>query len=188
VRASQPWSRSLRCYPINDFSLSETFPCRSTAISCDYLLRGEQRTQGPSLETALHDRVSLSFVIPRACDFLDLSCFLHIQPAVLQAPQQSRHPERSASQIYRKQRALWRGVEGPRRCFVGRWLWELSGHKLQRKITKSQNSERSRGICGSLHRQLISDGRRTLFLVIPTGANPDFLPRYAGQDRVCGFH
>jgi hypothetical protein len=34
------------------------------------------------------------------------------------APRQNRHPERSASQIYRKQRALWRGVEGPRLCFL----------------------------------------------------------------------
>ena len=36
--------------------------------------------------------------------FSIFSCFLHIQPAVFQAlssPQQSRHPERSASRIYR---------------------------------------------------------------------------------------
>jgi hypothetical protein len=33
-------------------------------------------------------------------------------------PQQSRHPERSASQIYRKQKALCREVEGPRRCLL----------------------------------------------------------------------
>jgi hypothetical protein len=31
----------------------------------------------------------------------------------MQVPKQSRHPERSASQIYRKQRTLWRGVEEP---------------------------------------------------------------------------
>jgi thymidylate synthase len=34
--------------------------------------------------------------------FLIFSCFLHIQAAVFQAPRQSRHPEQSASQIYRK--------------------------------------------------------------------------------------
>ena len=34
------------------------------------------------------------------------------------APRQSRHPERSASRIYRKQSASWRGVEGPRRCLL----------------------------------------------------------------------
>jgi len=53
--------------------------------------------------------------------FSIFSCFLHIKPAVFQAlssPQQSRHPERSASQIYRKQRNLWRGVEGPRGCLL----------------------------------------------------------------------
>jgi hypothetical protein len=33
-------------------------------------------------------------------------------------PRQSRHPERSASPICRKQRTLWRGVEGPRRCLL----------------------------------------------------------------------
>jgi hypothetical protein len=36
----------------------------------------------------------------------------------ISSPPQNRHPERSASQIYRKQRALWRGVEGPRRCLL----------------------------------------------------------------------
>jgi hypothetical protein len=49
--------------------------------------------------------------------FSILSCFPHIQPVVFQAPRQSRHPERSASQIYRVTQRLWRGVEGPRRCF-----------------------------------------------------------------------
>jgi hypothetical protein len=44
-------------------------------------------------------------VILRACDFFDLFVFSAFQPAAFQAPQQSRHPERSASQIYRKQRA-----------------------------------------------------------------------------------
>jgi hypothetical protein len=53
-----------------------------------------------------------------ACDFSIFSCFLHIQPAVFQARRPTRHPERSASQIYRKQRAVWRGVEGPRRCLL----------------------------------------------------------------------
>jgi hypothetical protein len=35
----------------------------------------------------------------RACDLLDLSCLPHIQLAVLQAPQQSRHPERSRATV-----------------------------------------------------------------------------------------
>src|SRR5271167_2478330 len=31
---------------------------------------------------------------------------------------QNRHPERSASQIDSVTQRLWRGVEGPRRCFL----------------------------------------------------------------------
>jgi triphosphoribosyl-dephospho-CoA synthase len=56
---------------------------------------------------------ALPLVIPRTCDFLDLSVLLHTQPDVFNPPQ-SRHPERSASQIYRIPLDLWRGVEGPR--------------------------------------------------------------------------
>jgi hypothetical protein len=63
-------------------------------------------------------QVWIQEVIREPVTFSIFSCFLHIQPAVFQAPRQSRHPERSASQIYRKQRALWRGVEGPRRCLL----------------------------------------------------------------------
>src|ERR1700747_2507837 len=44
---------------------------------------------------------SHKIVILRACDLLDLSCLPPIRLAVLQAPQSSRHPERSASQICR---------------------------------------------------------------------------------------
>ena len=44
-------------------------------------------------------------VILRICDFFDLLVFSVIRPAVFFAsPRQSRHPERSASQIHRKQR------------------------------------------------------------------------------------
>jgi hypothetical protein len=58
----------------------------------------------------------------------------------ISSPPQNRHPERSASQIYRKQRALWRGVEEPvlseaegtPAMLVGRCASELSGRKLQR--------------------------------------------------------
>jgi hypothetical protein len=47
------------------------------------------------------------FVIPRGCDFFDLFVFSAYSTTCIQAPRQSRHPERSALQIYRKQRALW---------------------------------------------------------------------------------
>jgi hypothetical protein len=82
--------------------------------------------------------------IPRlrseAVTFSIFSCFLHIQLAVFQAlssPQQSRHPERSASQIYRKQGFMARSRRTPA-MHVGRGSCELSGRKLHRKIKKSQ--------------------------------------------------
>ena len=81
-----------------------------------------------------------------AVTFSIFSCFLHIQPAVFQAlssPQQSRHPERSASQICRKQRALWRGVEGPRRCLLADALHSFPATKMMREIKKVTTSERS---------------------------------------------
>jgi hypothetical protein len=49
--------------------------------------------------------------------------------------------ERSASQIYPKQRALWRVAEETPAMLVGRCSWELSGRKLHRKIRKSQTPE-----------------------------------------------
>jgi hypothetical protein len=40
-------------------------------------------------------------IILRVCEHLDLSCSCISNQPILQAPKQSRHPERSASQIYR---------------------------------------------------------------------------------------
>src|SRR5438552_11195423 len=61
---------------------------------------------------------------PRARDFFDPLCFSHPSPDVLK-PQHSRHRacpglpwERSASHICRITKALWREVEGPRRCLL----------------------------------------------------------------------
>jgi hypothetical protein len=42
---------------------------------------------------------------------------------------QNRHPERSASQIDRVTRRLWRGVEGPRRCLIYPCCSELFHHR-----------------------------------------------------------
>jgi hypothetical protein len=78
------------------------------------------------------------FVILRACDFFDLSCLPHIQLAVLQAPQQSRHPERSASQICRITKGFMARSRRTPAMLVGRCSSELSGHKLQGKLKKSQ--------------------------------------------------
>ena len=44
--------------------------------------------------------------------FVDLSCFLHIQPVVF-TPPTNRHPERSPSQIGRVTQRLWGEVEEP---------------------------------------------------------------------------
>src|SRR5580700_8532273 len=59
--------------------------------------------------------------------------------------------ERSALQIYRKQRALWRGVEEPvpsvaegtPAMLLCRCSWEFSARKLHRKIKKSQTPDRT---------------------------------------------
>jgi hypothetical protein len=56
--------------------------------------------------------------------------FWHFRPSCTSIqlyckPQQSRHPERSASQIHRITRALLRGVEGPRQCFLADALWSF---------------------------------------------------------------
>jgi hypothetical protein len=76
-------------------------------------------------------------------DFLDLFVLLHVQPAALQAPKQSRHPERSASRIYRKQRALWRGVEGPRRCLLADALGAFRPQTApeDKKVTGSEDDD-----------------------------------------------
>ena len=42
---------------------------------------------------------------------------------------QNRHPERSASPIYRVTQHLWRGVEGPRRCLSYSCCSELFNHR-----------------------------------------------------------
>jgi len=88
---------------------------------------------------------SHKIVILRACDFFDRFAFLR-RPDVFQFPPKRRHPERSASQIYRITEGLWRGVEEPvpsvaegtPAMLVGRCSSELSGHRLTRKPKKSQ--------------------------------------------------
>ena len=50
----------------------------------------------------------------KACDFFNLFVFLQMTRCFSILPQ-SRHPERSASQVYWITEGLWREVEGPRR-------------------------------------------------------------------------
>jgi hypothetical protein len=69
-------------------------------------------TWDPSNQFPL-ETTTLLFVIPRVGDFFALSAFLHI-------PRQIRHPERSASQIYRKQRAYSAESKDP-----GNAYWQM---------------------------------------------------------------
>jgi len=83
--------------------------------------------------------------------FLVLRVFC-TRPDVFQFPPKRRHPERSASQIYRIAEGLWRGVEEPvpnvaegtPAMLIGRCSSKLSGHRLQVKLkSHSLRPERS---------------------------------------------
>ena len=50
---------------------------------------------------------------------------------------QNRHPERSASQIYRMTQRLWRGVEGPRRCLSYPCCSELFNHRSPQSLRRA---------------------------------------------------
>jgi hypothetical protein len=52
---------------------------------------------------------------------------------------QGRHPERSASQIYRLTEGLWRAVEGPRRCLLADALQSFPATKIMKEIKKSHS-------------------------------------------------
>src|ERR1700678_1281048 len=65
-----------------------------------------------------HSNTQTDFVIPRGCNFFDFPRFCHAQPDCCLKLPQGRHPERSASQIYRLTEGFWRGVEGPRVCHL----------------------------------------------------------------------
>jgi hypothetical protein len=52
-----------------------------------------------------------------ACSASFLFCVLHVQPVVFQAPNKIVILS-EALRRYRRQRTLWRGVEGPRRCLL----------------------------------------------------------------------
>ena len=87
--------------------------------------------------------------IRRACDFFDFPRFCHAQPTVVLKLPQGRHPERSASQIYRLTEGLWRAVEGPRRCLLAGALHSFPATEIMKEIKKVTSSERSRGICSA---------------------------------------
>src|SRR6266700_4859606 len=80
----------------------------------------------------------LLFVIPRGCDFFDFSCFWYTPPECFSELPQDRHPERSASRIYRLTEGLQRVVEGPRGCLLADALHSFPATKTMREI-KSHN-------------------------------------------------
>ncbi len=113
------------------------------------------------LAPALSFHYPLLCVIPRACDFFDLSYFSHPYQTCF-TPQQNRHPERSASQIYHVTKDLRREVEGPRRCLPADAVRSFLTTKL-----KSHKLRAQRGICSSLQQQPMWDGNAAPFFVIP---------------------
>ena len=66
--------------------------------------------------TAAKVSAAVSFVIPSAAEDLWCAPGSRTRVSVPLVHPQNRHPERSASPIYRVTQRLWRGVEGPRRC------------------------------------------------------------------------
>jgi hypothetical protein len=85
------------------------------------------------MQTEFSSREPLTFSI--------FSCFSAYPPVVFQAARQSRHPERSASQIYREQRTLWRGVEGPRRRLLADAIGSFPAQtRTEDNVTNSDHS------------------------------------------------
>ena len=62
---------------------------------------------------------------------------------------QSRHPERSASQVYRVTQHLWRGVEGPRRYLSYRCCSRLFHHRSPRTGSFSGDANVERACAAS---------------------------------------
>src|SRR5882757_10844871 len=77
-------------------------------------------------------------VILRGCDFFDFSCFWYTQPECLSELPQDRHPERSASRIYRLTEGLQRVVEGPRRCLLADAIRSFPATNYKENQKKSQ--------------------------------------------------
>jgi hypothetical protein len=53
-----------------------------------------------------------------ACDFFDLSVFLHTQPDVFNLLHKAVILSEAPRRFIAYRRILWRGVEGPRQCFL----------------------------------------------------------------------
>src|SRR5258707_438274 len=106
------------------------------------------------------------FATLRACDFFDLSVFLHTQPDVLNLFHKSRHPERLGLFDFTKKRD-GRSPRPPTTALSidkGPLSWQ---RPFPFNHSPLCHPERSRGICGSLYRQPISVGGVVLPFVIP---------------------
>jgi hypothetical protein len=105
--------------------------------------QGDEKSLRPA--TTLYRTVAPSFVIPRGCDFFDFSCFWYTPPECFSELPQDRHPERSASRIYRLTEGLQRVVEGPRGCLLADALHSFPATKTMREIKKSQPPSEAEG-------------------------------------------
>ncbi len=86
-------------------------------------------------------------VIPRACDFFDPFVFFVQRSRCFSTPPQSRHPERSASEIDRITEGFMARSRRTPAMLVARCSSKLSGRKLQGKLKKLQaptGAQRSR--------------------------------------------
>src|SRR5712672_3564171 len=81
----------------------------------------------------------------RGCDFFDFSCFWYTQPECFSELPQDRHPERSASRIYRLTESLQRVVEEPRPCLLADALHSFPATKTMREMKKSQPPSEAEG-------------------------------------------
>src|ERR1700755_3615974 len=92
-------------------------------------------------ESRIRRRVSTRSLatFPRHADFCanDSDVSRQVVTQKMLEPRQSRHPERSASQIYRKRRTLWRGVEGPRQCLLADAIGSFPAANYDWTIKKS---------------------------------------------------
>ena len=150
------------------FSSSRSVPGASALQPSEPAIRATASPASPPTDWPSCSSSSLSqrihyhanrIIISRACDFFDLSWFLPNQPAILQAPQQNRHPERSARRSITN-----RGLYGAESKDPGDACWQM--------------------LLGAFRPQTTPEDKRSQ---TPTVANPDFLPRSARQGHVCAF-
>jgi hypothetical protein len=112
---------------------------------------GRQQVKGPGWRPTAHDLekahlpLSQRAVILRGCDFFDFSCFWYTQPECFSELPQDRHPERSASRIYRLTEGLQRVVEGPRRCLLADAIRSFPATNYKENQKKSQALSEAEG-------------------------------------------